>query len=119
MASKTREQKRKEFRKTLDGARKQIRTFIIMMVAIYIGFQVMTSMLKLPADLLSMAISIGLAVVILVTLLYTVYQIKIAKALFGGSNEEDPEQTLMVKMLKAEVNDLKKEIAWIKSIRES
>jgi len=118
MASKTREQKKKEFRKTLDGARKQIRTFIIMMVAIYIGFQVMTSMLKLPADLVSMAISIGLAIVILVALMYTVIQIKITKKLLEGSDQEDPEQTLVVKGLKAEVNDLKKEIAWIKSIRE-
>ncbi len=116
MTKKTREQKKKEFRKTLDSGRKQIRTFIIMMVAIYIGFQVMTSYLKLPADLLSMAISIGLAVVILVTLMYTVYKIKTAtKALL---QDEDDEKTFVIKELKVEVNDMKKEIAWMKTIRE-
>ena len=88
------------------------------MVAIYIGFQVMTSMLKLPADLVSMSISGGLAIVILVTLMLTVYKIKKGMNFLEGPRHEDPEQTLQIKELKAEVNDLKKEIAWIKSIRE-
>lgn len=118
MANKTRAQKKAEFRGILKEARQQVKQYIIMMVGIYIGFQVMTSFMKVDVDFVVTAISGGLGVVIFAMLFYTTYRIKKGRTLLEGPNKEDPEQTLVIKDLKAEVNDLKKEIAWIKSIRE-
>lgn len=115
---KTRAEKKAEFRGILKEARQQVRNYIIMMVGIYIGFHVMTSFMRLDIDLVVTAISGGLGVAIFVMLFYTTYQIKKGRALLEGPNKEDPENIIIIKELKLEVNDLKKEIAWIKSIRE-
>ena len=115
---KTRAEKKAEFRGILKEARQQVRQYIIVMVAVYIGFQVMTSFMRLDVELVVTAISGGLGVAIFAMLFFTTYRIKKGRALLEGPNKEDPEQTLVIKELRDEVNDLKKEIAWIKSIRE-
>jgi len=114
---KTRAQKKAEFKGVLKEARQQVRQYIIVMVGIYIGFHVMTSFMKLDIDFVVTAMSGGLGVAIFAMLFYTTFQIKKGRSLIEGPDKEDPEKTLQVKELKAEVNDLKKEIAWLKSIR--
>ena len=116
--TKSRKEKTDAFRKDINKARVHIRKFIIMMVGLYIGFHVMIHFLKLDVDLIVMAISIGIGVVIFGSLFYTAYQIKKGRQLLEGPNKENPEQTIIIKELKMEVNDLKKEIAWLKSIRD-
>jgi len=115
---KTRAEKKAEFRGILKEGRAQVRQYIIMMVGIYIGFHVMTSFIGLDVNFVVTVMSGGLGVGIFAMLFYTTYQIKKGRALLEGPNKEDPENIIIIKELKAEVNDLKKEIAWIKSIRE-
>lgn len=115
---KTRSEKKAEFRGILKEARQQVRQYIIMMVGIYIGFHVMTSFMKVDIDLIVTAVSGALGVAIFAMLFLTTYQIKKGRGLLEGPNKEDPEKTLIIKELKKEVNDLKKEIAWLKTIRE-
>lgn len=80
---KTRKEKQAEFRQTIQGARKRIREFIIMMVGVYIGFQVMISFFNFDVSMVALGISAALAIVIIAALMYTVYQIKLAKALIS------------------------------------
>ncbi len=118
MTKKTRAEKKAEFKGILKEGRQQVRQYIIMMVGVYIGFHVMTGFMRVDIDIVVTAMSGGLGVAIFAMLIYTTYQIKKGRALLEGPNKEDPENIIIIKELKAEVNDLKKEIAWIKSIRE-
>lgn len=59
-----------------DKAVKLIKQYIIMMMAIYIGWIVMVNFLHLTRDLVVYSISSALAIPILGLLLYNIWQIK-------------------------------------------